>query len=150
MSANENFPGQKGRTITISRTFDAPLELVFEALVTPEHMKRWHHAGEGWTTPWAEADPRPGGKLRVAYGSPDGKEDFVLEATYTEVERPRRIVYELADGRRVIMTLEENAGRTTVEIELALETEYHEDLQRQGWGEHLDNLGKHLGTLAKK
>lgn len=148
--ASENYPDQKGRTISITRTFDAPRDLVFEALVTPEHMKRWHHAGEGWTTPWAETDPRPGGKLRVAYGSPDGKEDFVLEATYKAVDRPRRIVYELADGRTVTTTLEESGGKTTVTVELALETEYHEDLQRQGWSEHLENLGKHLANLAKK
>lgn len=48
------------------------------------------------------------------------------------------------------MTLEESGGKTKLTLELELETEYHEDVQRQGFSEHLDNLAKHLATLTKR
>lgn len=148
-AASENYPDQKGRTIEITRTFDAPRALVFEAFTKPDHLVHWHHAGEGWKTPFAEADPRPGGKLHIGYASPDDKESFTLEATYREVRAPERIVY-VFDDRSVTVTIDEVGDKTKVTIELTLETEYHEDLQRQGWTEHLENLGKHLATLIKK
>lgn len=140
----DKFPDQKGRTTRVSRVIDAPRALVFEAMTKPEHLVHWHHAGEGWTTPFAEADARPGGALRIGYASPDGKESFVLEGTYREVVAPERIVYEMSDGRSVITTLEDSGAKTTVTIELGLETEYPEEMQRQGWSEHLDNLAAHL------
>ena len=42
----------------VQRTFDAPARDVFDALVNPEVMRRWWHAGEDWETPPAEADQR--------------------------------------------------------------------------------------------
>lgn len=149
MAPNENFPAQAGRTILITRELDAPRELVFDVLTRQEHLVNWHHAGEGWTTPFAETDVRPGGKLRIGYASPDGKESFTLEGTYREVRAPERFVYVMSDGRAVTTTLEGAGPKTKVTIELTLETEYHEDLQRQGWTEHLDNLQRYLATMKR-
>lgn len=83
-TAADKFPDQKGRTARVSRVIDAPRALVFEAMTKPVHLVHWHHAGDGWTTPFAEADVRPGGAMRVGYASPDGKESFVLEGTYRD------------------------------------------------------------------
>ncbi|MGH2451870.1 MAG: SRPBCC domain-containing protein [Candidatus Limnocylindria bacterium] len=140
----ERFPAQAGRTIVITRVFNAPRELVFAAWTKPEHLVRWHHAGEGWTTPFAETDVRPGGALRIGYGSPDGKDDFVLEGTYRQIVEPERIVFVMADGRPVTVILEDLGGKTNLTLELTLETEYPEAMQRQGWTEHLDNLADYL------
>jgi uncharacterized protein YndB with AHSA1/START domain len=145
-AASENYPDQKGRTFVISRVFDAPRQLVFDAFTKPEHLVHWHHAGEGWKTPFAETDPRAGGKLRIGYGSPDGKEDFVLEGTYREVRAPERIVY-VFDGRPVTVTFDDVGGKTKVTLEVTMETENHEDLQRTGWTEHVDNLAAYLRTI---
>lgn len=145
-AASEKYPEQRGRTIIITRVFDAPRKLVFEAFIKPEHLVHWHHAGEGWKTPFAETDPRPGGKLRIGYGSPDGKEDFVLEGTYREVVALERIVYVIFD-RPVTVTFDDVGGKTKVTLEVTLETEYHEDLQRGGWAEHIDNLAAYLRTI---
>lgn len=145
-AASEKYPEQRGRTIIITRVFDAPRKLVFEAFIKPEHLVHWHHAGEGWKTPFAETDPRPGGKLRIGYGSPDGKEDFVLEGTYREVVALERIVYVIFD-RPVTVTFDDVGGKTKVTLEVTLETEYHEDLQRGGWTEHIDNLAAYLRTI---
>lgn len=144
--ASERYPEQAGRTILITRVLDAPRKLVFEAWTKPEHLVHWHHAGDGWTTPFAETDPRPGGKLRIGYASPDGKESFVLEATYREIVAPERIVFVIADGRPVTVTLEDSAGKTKLTIELTLETEYPEEVQRGGWTQHVDNLATYLAN----
>src|SRR5687767_7650980 len=119
--ASENYPAQKGRTFVIERTFDAPRALVFDCFIKPEHLVNWHHAGEGWTTPFADTDPRPGGKLRIGYGSPDGKEDFTLEGTYREVRAPERIVYAI-DDRPITVTFVDVAGKTKVTVEVTMET----------------------------
>ena len=140
-----NFPDQAGRTIVIIRVFDAPRALVFAAFTRPEHLVHWHNAGEGWTTPFADSDPRPGGALRIGYGSPDGKDDFALEATYQDIVEPERLSYLMGD-RLVTVTFDDVGGKTKVTLELTLETEYHEDLQRGGWSAHLDNLAAYLQT----
>ena len=141
-----NFPDQAGRVIVITRVLDAPRDLVFAAFTDPKHLVHWHNAGEGWTTPYAESDPHPGGALRIGYGSPDGKDDFALEAVYREVRPPERLAYVLSDGRPVTVTFDDVGGKTKVTLELGLETEYHEDLQRGGWTAHLDNLAAYLAT----
>jgi uncharacterized protein YndB with AHSA1/START domain len=147
---SENYPAQKGKVVKISRVLDAPRDLVWETVTKPEHIVHWSHAGEGWTTPFAEMDVRTGGKIRIGYGSPDGKDDFVLEATFREVDPPRRMVWLFSDGRSVTFTLEDLAGRTKLTIDLTLETEYPEEMQRQGWGEHIDNLANYLAERQRK
>lgn len=144
MASIENFPDQAGRTARLVREIAAPRENVFDALIRPEDLVHWCHAGDGWTTPYAETDVRPGGALRIGYRSPDGAEEFAVEGTYRVVSRPDRLEYVLSDGRPVIVTLEDLDGRTRLTEEFGLETENSEEMQRAGWSEHLDNLATYL------
>src|ERR687895_752328 len=59
--------------ILITREFDAPKHLVYEAWTTPELVRRWWHANRGEVT-IAEIDLRVGGKWRYVGHSPDGQE----------------------------------------------------------------------------
>ncbi len=61
-----------GETV-ITRVFDAPASLVWKAMTTPEHIKRWYGLRSLETT-IAEYDPRPGGKWRFVQRAPDGEE----------------------------------------------------------------------------
>jgi len=55
------------REIVMTRVFDAPRRLVFEAWTNPEHLPHWMLGPEGWTMPVCEIDLRPGGRgLRLA------------------------------------------------------------------------------------
>lgn len=56
-----------GRTTTLTHTFNAPRALVFRAWIEPEHILHWFYASEGWTTPFAETDPSPGGRFRIGF-----------------------------------------------------------------------------------
>ena len=59
------------REIRLTRLFDAPRALVFEAMTRPEHIRRWWGClAEGYSVPVCEVDLRPGGAWRAANPSP--------------------------------------------------------------------------------
>jgi uncharacterized protein YndB with AHSA1/START domain len=138
------FAHQQGKIITITRIIAAPRAKVFQAWIEPRHIVHWYHATEGWSTPFAESDPRKGGALRIGFQSPDRKNDFVLEGKYDEVEAPRSLAFTMADGRPVRVTLTERDGKTQLALDLTLETTYSEEQQRQGWSAMVDNLARYL------
>lgn len=80
------------REIVITREFDAPRRLVWDAMTTPQLIKRWLFQPPGWTMTACEEDLRVGGKFRWAWNGPDGKEAMVMHGAYREVVPPQRIV----------------------------------------------------------
>jgi uncharacterized protein YndB with AHSA1/START domain len=109
------------REIAMTRVFDAPRTLVFDAFTTPDLVKRWLLGPPGWSMPVCEIDLRPGGALRYRWrNEADGKE-FGLAGTFREILAPERIVHtELFDedwtgGETLVTTtFEERGGKTTV------------------------------------
>jgi uncharacterized protein YndB with AHSA1/START domain len=80
------------REIRMTRLFDAPRRLVFEAMSKPEHiMQWWGRIGEGYSVPVCEADVRPGGKWRYVNRHPKGEAEFY--GSYREVAPPDRMVF---------------------------------------------------------
>jgi len=77
--------------ILITRTFNAPRELVWKTLSNPELLKRWLFGPPGWTMTTCEEDQRPGGAFRWAWNGPDGAE-MVMSGVYQEVVPPERVV----------------------------------------------------------
>jgi uncharacterized protein YndB with AHSA1/START domain len=55
------------RELVISRTFNAPVEMVFDAHTKPELVRQWLLGPEGWTMPVCEIDLRPGGRYRYVW-----------------------------------------------------------------------------------
>ena len=110
------------REIRITRAFDAPQRLVFDAWTKPELVQRWLLGPPGWTMPVCEIDLRPGGSFRYVWQGPDGQQ-MGMGGTFREVDPPDRIVStELYDedwtGGETLNTvlLTESEGRTTVTI----------------------------------
>lgn len=132
------------RSIVLTRTYDAPRELVFAAWIEPNHLLQWFRGSQDWTTPFAETDPRAGGAYRIGFGSPDGKNDFVFEGRYEEVTPPSRLVFTIADGRPITVTFTELNGKTKLDLVLSLENTHSEEQQREGWGNMLRFLAEHL------
>ncbi len=78
--------------VRITRLFDAPMQLVFDAMTKPEHVKRWWgQLGEGYSVPVCEIDLRPGGKWRFVNRHPAGEAVFYGE--YREIAPPSRLVH---------------------------------------------------------
>src|SRR5687767_15409192 len=78
--------------IRLTRLFDAPRHLVFEAMTKPEHVRRWWGClGDGYSVPVCEIDLRPGGRWRFVNRHPKGEAAFHGE--YREITPPSRLVF---------------------------------------------------------
>ena len=75
------------RQLTLTRVFDAPRELVFQAWTEPEHLKQWW-GPNGFTTPACEVDLRVGGAWKIVMRFPDGANEHTMQAVYREVSPP--------------------------------------------------------------
>jgi uncharacterized protein YndB with AHSA1/START domain len=81
------------REIRMTRLFDAPRHLVFDAMSQPEHITQWWgRLGEGYSVPVCEVDLRPGGKWRFSNRTPKG-DLATFYGVYREVARPERVVF---------------------------------------------------------
>ena len=119
---------QGDREIVMTRMFDAPRALVFEAFTTPELVKQWLLGPPGHTLPICELDVRAGGKLRYVWRLRNGK-DMAMSGTYREVDPPARIVHtesfddDWTGGEAVVTTLfDEEDGKTTVTMTMLFGT----------------------------
>jgi uncharacterized protein YndB with AHSA1/START domain len=111
------------REVVVTRTFDAPARLVFEAWSKPELFKRWWvPRSMGMTLRSCEMDVRTGGKYRLVFGD-DPANPMAFFGSYLEVVPNKRIVWtneESGDAGSIsTVTLEERDGKTLlVMIEL--------------------------------
>jgi uncharacterized protein YndB with AHSA1/START domain len=106
--------------IEMTREFDAPRRLVFDAMTRPEYVKRWLGCAQNPVLA-CEIDLRVGGAYRFVLTGPGGIET-TLQGTYTEIVRPDRLVFVerfampgfTSDEYRVTSTFVENGGKTTL------------------------------------
>lgn len=107
------------REILIERDFNAPRELVFEALTKPELVKRWLLGPDGWTMPVCEIDLRVGGAYRYVWHKESANITMGMGGVFREVVRPKKLVAtEKFDdawypGEAVDTTVLEESGETT-------------------------------------
>ena len=85
------FTTPSDRVIMMTRVFDVPRRLVFEAHTNPEHPPHWMTGPEGWTMPVCEIDLRPGGSWHFVWSKSDG-EQIEMSGAYQEVDPPERVV----------------------------------------------------------
>ena len=79
------------REVAMTRVFDAPRRLVFEAWTNPKHVPQWLLGPDGWTMPVCEIDLRPGGSWHFVWRKSNGTE-MAMSGEYREVTPPERIV----------------------------------------------------------
>jgi uncharacterized protein YndB with AHSA1/START domain len=72
-------------TIVLTRAFNAPCRLVWEAMFTPDKMRRWMLPPPGWTITTCECDARVGGALSLAWKSDDADPVMTLRGEFTDV-----------------------------------------------------------------
>ena len=106
------------REIVMTRIFDAPRRLVFDAWTNPEHLPRWMLGPEGWTMPICEIDLRPGGAWHFVWRRADGTE-MEMRGVYQEITPPERLVSTESWGgdwpeTLITLTLSEDHGKTTL------------------------------------
>src|SRR2546428_8059955 len=79
------------REIVLTRVFDAPRRLVFDAFTKPELLKRWF-GPRGWSMAVCEVDLKVGGAFRFVLHGPDGKE-MGMRGVYKEIAAPASSVH---------------------------------------------------------
>jgi uncharacterized protein YndB with AHSA1/START domain len=104
------------REMVVTRTFDAPVRLVFEAWTTPELFKQWWvPKSSGATLLSCEQDVRVGGGYRLVFAHPSGGTPMAFFGKYLEVVPDARLVWtneESPDGAVTTVTFEESDGKT--------------------------------------
>ena len=145
--------------LTFTRVVDAPRSVVWDAWTRGEHLRKWF-APNHFTTPEAEIDVRPGGKLRVVMRAPDGQE-FASYGVVKEVEPMQKLVFSSwlngADGKPILVdqttvTLADLKGKTKLTVnarvlEVTDEGKAAIEGMEQGWNETLDRLVEVAATL---
>ena len=145
------------RELVMSRVFDAPRSLVFDALTKPELLKRWY-GPRGWSLTVCEIDLRVGGAWRFVSRRPDGKEIGQL-GIYKEIARPERIVNtesweDWNPGELLVTTvLLEHDGKTTFTSTSLFPSQEVRDMlikagMTSGAAETFDKLEECLTSLA--
>jgi uncharacterized protein YndB with AHSA1/START domain len=85
------------REIIITREFDAPRELVWEAITNPKHVVNWW-GPRGFSTTIEHMDFRPGGTWKQVMHGPDGT-NYPNQSVFKEIVKPERIVYAHGGGK---------------------------------------------------
>jgi uncharacterized protein YndB with AHSA1/START domain len=130
------------REFTITRVYDAPRELVWEAWTDPEHVARWF-GPRGITTPRSTItmDVRPGGTFELTMVSDDDGTEYPSGGTFLEVVEPERLVWR---DRNIDMTVTimfaDLGDRTEMTCHVVGETGGAEAYD--GWSTMLDKLGE--------
>ena len=109
------------REIVLTRTFNAPRRLVWEAVTKPEHVRKWYGCS-AMTLAECSIDLRVGGSYRFTMRAPDGV-DHTMTGVYQDIVVPERIIhterYEttglITPFALVTMSLTEQAGRTRLQ-----------------------------------
>ncbi|PYU31547.1 MAG: ATPase [Acidobacteria bacterium] len=125
---------QSEREIVMTRDFDAPRRLVFDALTKPELLKRWLGVFGGWELAVCEVDLKVGGTYRYVWRRSSDGSEMGVRGVYREIVPPERLVCtELFDeawypGESLITTtLAEQGGRTTFTSTILYESQEARD-----------------------
>lgn len=139
--------------LVVTRTFDCPARLVFEAWTTPELLLRWWTPKSfGISFISCELDARTGGAYRFVFGHPAADQPMAFFGRYLEVTPHSRLVWtnEESDGGPVTtVTFDETAGRTVLVVHDRYPSKEALDAaiasgSTGGWGEQFDELDELL------
>jgi uncharacterized protein YndB with AHSA1/START domain len=147
------------REIVMTRVFDAPRDLVFEAHSSCEHLSNWWGPRK-YEIIGCDVDFRPGGRWRVVHRGPDG-EEYAFRGEYREIVPPERIVwtfeFEGMPGQVSVetMTLEEHEGKTTFTSTSVFASVQERDGMLEsgmeaGAAETMDRLDEYLEVLKAR
>jgi hypothetical protein len=144
-------------TIVLTRSFNAPRRLVWEAMFTPEKMRRWMLPPPGWVVNACDCEARVAGALRVVWNGVDGGPAMALYGVFTEVVVDERAVHTetmvLASGELIGSQVEthelaEKGGVTTMRItQVYVSKEARDGAMASGMDEGMEACYKQLDAV---
>lgn len=147
------------REVAMTRVFDAPRHLVFDAWTRPDLLKRWLGVHNGWVLAVCDIDLKVGGAYRYLWRGPEGAE-MGMGGVYQEIAAPERLVCtERFDqswypgGAVVTLLLVERDGKTTLTTTVRYESKEARDAvlkspMEQGVAAGYDALDRVLAALT--
>jgi uncharacterized protein YndB with AHSA1/START domain len=145
----------ENREIRITRTFKAPIDLMWEVWTNPEHIVNWW-GPNGFTNTIHKMDLQEGGEWELTMHWPDGT-NFPNRSIFKEIIPLKKIVYEHFNPNFITTVLFESKGEeTTIDWSLLFDTaEMREILIKahkadNGQKENVEKLGKYLSKLLSE
>lgn len=148
---------QGDREVVMTRVFDAPRELVFEAFRKPELLKRWF-GPRGWSLVVCEVEFRVGGGFRFVLEGPDGRK-MGMRGVYREIAPPERSVHmesfdDYPGESQVTAVMKEQDGKTTLTVTVEYPSAEVRDIvlksgMEHGAAESYDRLSEVLGEIRQ-
>ena len=145
------------REIVMTRAFNAPRGLVWDAYTSPNLLPRWMLGPDGWTMPVCEVDLRPGGEWHFVWRRSDGSE-MGMRGAYKEITPPERLVSTESWGGQWpetlnTLVLSEKGGRTTITSTVLYPSKEARDAalqtgMKEGVSQSFDRLAECLRTMA--
>ena len=142
------------RTLSLERTFDAPIQLVWDAWTQPEHIAQWW-GPKGMETRVLEHNFKVGGTWKYAMTMPDGS-DFIGEGIYTDIAELKRIFSSanfkpMTEGVEIQARFEANGDKTNFTFSVVHPTAEYCDAQEKmgfmnGWGSVFDRLSEFVSA----
>lgn len=144
-------------TLTITRTVDAPRELVFACWTQTKHLARWGGAPADMTAEVEIKEIRTGGRYKVHLRHANG-DSFTVQGTYLEVMKPERLVFTHAwvghggkPGKEMLITINfaDVDGRTRMTLKQeGFDSAGSRDGHKQGWSSQLDRFTIYVNSIA--
>jgi uncharacterized protein YndB with AHSA1/START domain len=158
MKAETNLTTPSDCEIEITRDFDAPRKLVWQAMTTPDTLKRWLLGPPGWSMAVCEEDPRVGGAFRYVWRGSEGAH-MAMRGVYREVIAGERAVrteeFELkgepVGEKQSTLVLAERGDRTAVTLTMRFPSkEARDEALRFGAKPNYDQLDGVLASMTSK
>lgn len=144
------------KKLTITRVYDAPRDMVFNAWMDPELVAQWW-GPNGFTMPICEIEPKVGGKIYMVMEDSAGLikkgSRYPMTGEFTEIDEPNKIVYTSAAimndkpmfDNIVTVTFEEEDGKTKMTVHIVVDNvqpgaEMALAGMEMGWNQQLDKL----------
>ncbi|MEO0045565.1 MAG: hypothetical protein RL705_756 [Bacteroidota bacterium] len=131
------------KTITVKTTLNTSLEDVWNKFTQPEHIVNWNFASDDWHCPKAINHLEVGQNFTYNMASKDGEMSFDFVGTYQEVVPLKKLVYHIADGRKVTVKFDVMNHQVILTENFEPENIHSVELQRDGWQSILDNFKKY-------
>ncbi|MFO1388376.1 SRPBCC family protein [Cellvibrio sp.] len=133
--------------ITVETVVNAPIETVWNAYNSPEHIVKWNAASDDWHTTASTVDLRVGGNFSSRMEAKDGSFGFDFAGTYTKVEENKLIEYAFGDRTAQV---EFSAAPDGVKVRVSFDSEETHSIeqQEQGWQAILNNFKRHVEHLG--
>lgn len=144
------------RELRLTRTLDAPVELVWEVWTQPEHIAQWW-GPNGFTNTISKMEIEPGGEWELVMHGPDGT-DYKNKSVFKEVIPLKKIVYEHVSSPKFIATIEFEAKGEQTFLSWRMLFESHEQFVQavktfkadEGLKQNIEKLNQYLKDISAK